>query len=93
MDIESDLVYVNSVRNKENYQSMELFLSKYEKNKKNNFTAAHGKKYTYNYEDIIKNSPCSREKHYGYLTTGKNTNHTTHINRDLSIIFGCCFCF
>ena len=67
MDIETDLIQVNTVKNKENFQSLDLFLTKYEKNKNANFTAAHGKKYTYNYEEIIKNTPCSREKHFGYL--------------------------
>lgn len=59
---------MNPSDNKHNYQTLELFLAKYERGKTKNFTAAHGKKYTYNYDTQIAKTPCSRENHYGYHT-------------------------
>lgn len=61
------MIKVDATENKQNYQSLDLFLTKYERSKTKNFTAAHGKKYVYNYETHINGTPCSRDKHYGYL--------------------------
>lgn len=68
VDIESELINVSEKEAKNNIQSLNLFLTKYDRNKAKNFTGAHGRKQTFNYEEIIKNTPCSRENEYGYHT-------------------------
>jgi sodium/potassium-transporting ATPase subunit beta len=66
LDPESELIYVNSSDFKENYQSLDLFMQHYERNKNKTFTGAHGRKIAFDYEEIINGTPCARNKHYGY---------------------------
>lgn len=66
VDVETELIKVNANESKNNFQSIDLFLAKYDQNKLKNFTGAHGRKQTYNYEDYIKDTPCSRENHFGF---------------------------
>lgn len=54
---------------KMNLESLDLFLAKYERGKTANFTAAHGRKQVFNYREIIKETPCSRENNFGLNTT------------------------
>ena len=68
-DPESDLIVVNTNDYKKNFQSLDFFLTKYEQNKENNYTGAHGNKVVFNYENLIKDTPCSRENFFGYNTT------------------------
>lgn len=68
-DPEYDIIDLSESSSKKYYQSLENFLKPYERNKENNFTGAHGFKVTYNYEDAIKNTPCSRENQYGLNST------------------------
>jgi sodium/potassium-transporting ATPase subunit beta len=71
-DPESELIYLNTSDAKSwkerHYQSLDLFLQRYERNKNKSFVGAHGRRVTFNYEEIIANSPCSRSKFYGLNT-------------------------
>ena len=65
---DNDLILVN-----EDYKTpvtfLELFLQTYYGEHKNDtFTGAHSQKVTFNYEQIIKDTPCAREKSFGYAT-------------------------
>lgn len=50
-------------------QSMNNFLEEYEENKAVEFSGAHDDKVTFNYEEILKDSPCTKENAYGLKTT------------------------
>lgn len=81
-DPESELIHYNPNDPKKITYSLDIFLSNYEKNKEANFTGAHGTKVSFNYEEIIKNTPCSKENNYGY-----NTPHPCVVVK-LNRIFG-----
>lgn len=68
LDLESELIQISSKEYKNNIYSIELFLDKYEKGQKTKFTGAHGRKQIYDYEEAIKDTPCSRENHFGLNT-------------------------
>lgn len=72
---------MSPTNNKQNYQSLELFLKQYEKGKVKNFTAAHGKKYIYNYETYVDDTPCSRDKHFGYFSSSQSPCVVVKLNR------------
>lgn len=65
VDPESDLVKISKTSFKSNLQSFELFLERYEKNKDKYFVGAQGADVNFNYEDIIRNTSCSKERNYG----------------------------
>lgn len=53
----------------------------YQLGKAINFTAAHGRKQTFNYENIVNNTPCSLEKQYGYAPTSQAPCVLVKLNR------------
>lgn len=62
---ESDLIFIKTSDSSENVKSLNNFLEFYEKNKNVEFTGAHDESVNFNYEEIVKNTPCSKENSYG----------------------------
>lgn len=70
IDPESELVYVNTSNYDNLKRSLDIFLEQYEKGKELNFTAANRNQLvSFNYEEIIKNTPCSPLNNFGFNTT------------------------
>jgi sodium/potassium-transporting ATPase subunit beta len=67
-DPESELISYSVNDYKKYFNSLDQFLQSYDQNKETNFTGAHGTKITYNIDEILKDSPCSKENFYGYNT-------------------------
>jgi sodium/potassium-transporting ATPase subunit beta len=70
LDPESELIKVDAQKFEENKKSIQIFLSKYEKLKDQTFSIeAKGKsnrKLSFNYKEIIKDTPCSEKNDFGY---------------------------
>jgi sodium/potassium-transporting ATPase subunit beta len=65
-DVENELISITPGEKVKNYESLEAFLKKYAEGKNTSFVGASStKNVTFNYEEIIKDSPCTKEKHYG----------------------------
>lgn len=65
LDPESDLIHIRSTEAESNIKSLENFLEKYEKNKDSEFVNGHNEKVKFNYEEITKDTPCSKDNRYG----------------------------
>lgn len=66
---ESELIRVDAANLKENLKAIELFLEKYEKYKNETFSYYKTKPVSYDYENHTANTPCSKEKKFGYAST------------------------
>ena len=65
MNPETDTIYIKVVEADKFVKSFNNFLEDYEKNKDSEFINGLEKKVKFNYEEIIKDSPCSKENKFG----------------------------
>lgn len=69
VDPESDIIHIDTADSESNIKSVENFLENYEKNKDSEFINGHDEKVKFNYEAIIKDTPCSKESKFGLDST------------------------
>jgi sodium/potassium-transporting ATPase subunit beta len=66
LDVEGELVEATPDKNEDNIKSLELFFKNYDLNKNKTFKGAQANQVSFNYEEIIENTSCSKENKYGY---------------------------
>lgn len=81
-DPESELIIFSDTDYKTMFNQLDLFLQKYEDQKNQTFTGAHGRKVTFDIGAILNGTPCSRDKFYGY------SSRTPCVALKLNRIFG-----
>lgn len=65
LDPESELVYVKVGEGDKLFKAQELFLKEYEEKKETEFIGAHDEKVTFNIDNVLEGSPCTKANKYG----------------------------